>query len=78
MGGVKVNYLKARLVERNMSIGDLAEQIGVDRSTLYRKLNDNGAGLLIGEVNAIVRVLGLSAREASDIFFNEEVAHHAI
>ena len=71
MGGVKVNLLKARLVERDMNLSDLAEMIGIDRSTLYRKLQNNGAGLLIGEVNAIVSVLKLTVQEAVDIFFTQ-------
>lgn len=74
MGGVKVNLLKARLVERDMNLSDLAEMIGIDRSTLYRKLQNNGAGLLIGEVNAIVSVLKLTVQEAVDIFFTQQVA----
>lgn len=74
MGGVKVNLLKARLVERDMNLSDLAEMIGIDRSTLYRKLQNNGAGLLIGEVNAIVSGLKLTVQEAVDIFFTQQVA----
>jgi DNA-binding phage protein len=74
MGGVNVNLLKAKLVERGLNLTKLAEMIGIDRATLYRKLKDNGAGLLIGEANAIVRALNLTAKEATEIFFTQCVA----
>ena len=74
MGGVNVNLLKAKLVERGLNFTNLAEMIGIDRTTLYRKLKDNGAGLLIGEVNSIVRALKLTVTEATEIFFTQSVA----
>ena len=74
MGGVNVNLLKAKLVERGLNFTNLAEMIGIDRATLYRKLKDNGAGLLIGEVNSIVRALKLTVTEATEIFFTQSVA----
>ena len=74
MGGVNVNLLKAKLVERGLNLTNLAEMIGIDRATMYRKLKDNGAGLLIGEVNSIVKVLNLTVKEASEIFFTQCVA----
>ena len=74
MGKVNVNLLKARLVERGMNFADLAKLMGINRSTLYRKLKNGGKNLLIGEANAIVQGLGLSAQDAMLIFFSEQVA----
>lgn len=74
MGGVNVNLLKAKLVERGLNISGLAKMIGLDKATLYRKLQNGGAGLLVKEANAIVVALELSAQEATEIFFARNVA----
>ncbi len=74
MGGVNVNLLKAKLVERGLNISSLAKMIGLDKATLYRKLQNGGSGLLVKEANAIVVVLELSVQEAIEIFFARNVA----
>ncbi len=35
---VNVNKLKGKIVERGLNVENLAERIGLDRATLYRKL----------------------------------------
>ncbi len=74
MNGINVNLLKAKLVERGMNVSQLAEMIGIDRATIYRKLKDGGSGLLISEVNAIIMALNLTIAEAVAIFFTDQVA----
>lgn len=74
MKNVNVNKLKAKLVERGISVSELAEMIGINKSTLYRKLNANGDSLLVSEANAIVKVLHLTPGEAMAIFFSQVVA----
>lgn len=74
MNGINVNLLKAKLVERGLNMSNLAEMIGIDRATLYRKVKDGGGGLLVSEMNAIVTALGLSIAEATAIFFTSTVA----
>ncbi|AUJ26587.1 helix-turn-helix domain-containing protein [Virgibacillus dokdonensis] len=71
---MNVNKLKGKIVENEMNIRELAEKIGVDRSTLYRKLNNKGDTLSIKEANRIVYVLNLTKEEATAIFFNIDVA----
>lgn len=71
---MNVNKLKGKIVERGLTVGKLAEEIGIERSTFYRKLKKNGATLTIKEVNLIVMVLGLTEKEAMEIFFNKIVA----
>ena len=73
MNGINVNMLKAKLVERGLNLSQLAEMIGIDRATIYRKLKDGGTGLLISEVNAIVAALNLTVAEAVAIFFTQAV-----
>ena len=53
---VNVNKLKGKIVENGMSIENLATVIGVDRATIYRKLNGNGASFSIKEADSICTV----------------------
>lgn len=75
---VNVNRLKGKIVENGMNIGDLAEKIGVDRATMYRKIKSRGESISIGEANKIIDVLGLSIDEANSIFFDRGVAQMRI
>lgn len=71
---VNINKLKGKIVENGMSIDQLAKRMGINRATLYRKLNSDGEALLISEANAIVTALNLSVDEAMAIFFSNFVA----
>lgn len=59
--------LKAKIVENGINVETLAEQIGVDRSSMYRKLN-NFEKITIGEARKIKAALHLTNEEASNIF----------
>ncbi len=71
---VNVNKIKGRIVENETSIAELAKFLGIDKATLYRKLNNNGETLLIKEARGIIEFLHLTKDEAADIFFNHSVA----
>lgn len=71
---VNVALLRAKLVEIGLTHEQLAEFIGMDRSTLSRKLSGGGLGFLVGEVHRIIKVLHLTGAEAAAIFFADEVA----
>lgn len=62
-----VNKLKGKIVEKEMNVERLAEAIGVDRSSLYRKLT-NSDKITIGEAGKIKEALSLTDAEAYDIF----------
>ena len=68
-GGENVNIskLKAKIVERNMNVEKLAAAINVDRSSLYRKLN-NAEKITIGEAGRMKTALNMSDTEAYEIF----------
>lgn len=70
---VNVSKLKGKIVERNTTQEELAATIGIDKSTFYRKMKQNG-NFSIKEVNLIVSALDLSKDEAMAIFFSETVA----
>ena len=61
--------LKGKMVETQHSVDSLAEKIGVDRSTLYRKI-ECGEKFTIGEAQRIKEALSLSNDEIIAIFFN--------
>lgn len=65
---VNINKLKGKIVEKGMNVEAVAERIGVDRSSLYRKLN-NFEKITIGEARRMKDVLELSDEEANAIFF---------
>ena len=65
--GMDLNKLKGKMVEKGWNVDKLAEYIGVDRSSMYRKLN-NFEKITIGEAKLIKDALGLSNAEAAHIF----------
>ena len=71
---INVNKLKGKIVENGMTVSSLAEKIGIDKATLYRKLNNNAEALMLKEASAIVDILHLSIDEATAIFFSQFVA----
>lgn len=71
---VNINKLKGKIVERELTIEKLAEKIGLDRSTLYRKIGNDGQTFTIKEANLICNELNLSVQEATEIFFSQYVA----
>ena len=71
---VNVNKLKGKIVEQGMNVEKLAKKIGIDKSTLYRKLQDEGESITIKEASLIIEVLKLTAEEAHSIFFHQYVA----
>jgi len=59
--------LKGKIVEKGLNVETLANMIGVDRATMYRKFN-NPDKITIGEARRIKEALKLDSQEASDIF----------
>ena len=64
---VDVAKLRGKIVEKGFTVETLATAIGIDRSTLYRKL-DAIEKFTIGEARKIKEVLGLTNAEATQIF----------
>ncbi|MBC2370569.1 helix-turn-helix transcriptional regulator [Listeria booriae] len=67
---VNIQKLKGIIVEKETTQGILANVIGVDRSTFYRKLREGGSKLTVEEVEKICKYLKLETGEMLDIFFN--------
>lgn len=61
--------------KRGYKVSDVATALGIDKSTLYRKLNgDVECGLTINEAKKLKSFLSLSDEEATNIFFINNVA----
>ncbi len=74
-GEIMINTLKLKglIVERGTTQTALADSIGIDRSTFYRKMKLGGA-FSIEEAKLMVKEIPLTDAEAVSIFFGEEVA----
>jgi len=59
--------LKGKIAENNLTQEELAKEIGMDRSTLNRRLK-TGESFTIGEANRLVVALKLTRDEAVKIF----------
>lgn len=66
---MQLNKLKAKIVAKGMNVEALADMIGIDRSSLYRKLN-NFEKITIGEALRMKAALEMTDAEASDIFLS--------
>lgn len=64
---MNVNKLRGKIVENNLNVEGLAKLIGVDRASLYRKLN-NAEKITIGEARRMKDVLEMTDTEAYEIF----------
>ena len=66
---MNINKLKGKVVEKGMNIEALSALIGIDRSSLYRKLN-NADKITIGEAVKMKDALEMSDDEAYEIFLH--------
>lgn len=71
---VNVNKLRGKMVENGISVESLAGVIGLDKATVYRKLNNNGESFSISEADKIAKALQLNSAEAQAIFFSQYVS----
>lgn len=66
---MNINKLKGKIVEKEMNVEALADKIGVNRASLYRKLN-KADKITIGEAKKIKSALDMSDAEAYEIFLS--------
>ena len=63
-----MDKLKEKMSKCNITHEELAQKLGIDVSTLYRKLKSDGMTFTVGQLHIIVDVLGLSDDDAASIF----------
>lgn len=67
---MNTDLLKGKLRERALTQGDAAEKLGISLSRFNAKLNERkNAEFSLGELQALKRLLGLTARQVEQIFF---------
>lgn len=71
---VNINKLKGKIIENGLNVEQVAVIVGVDRSTMYRKMEDSGRNMTIKDATILSKALNLSAAEVNSIFFDETVA----
>lgn len=71
---VNINKLRGKIIENGLSVKDLADNLEMDRSTLYRKMNSEGDTMTISDAEKISKILNLSLEEVNSIFFSNFVA----
>ena len=66
---VNTELLKKTIWDKGMTIDGVATDIGIDPSTLFRKLQNGGSNFTVAQVSAIGNKLHLSKDEVNNIFF---------
>lgn len=66
---IKTNKLKARMMELGYGMGVLSTEIGINISTLYRKMREPDA-FYLWELQKIQQILNLDKDQIFDIFFD--------
>jgi DNA-binding phage protein len=72
---INIEKLKETVIERNTTLEALAYEMGINRSTLYRKLRRGPAAISLLDAKTISKSLRLSPREADSIFGGGYVSH---
>ena len=69
-----VDKLKGKIKEMRLTPEKLADMLGIDKSTMYRKLNNDGEDFTIKQADMMSTALSLNSEEAQAIFFSQFVA----
>jgi hypothetical protein len=67
---MNTQMLKGKIVEAGTTQEAIADSIGMDRSTFYRKMKRMGNTFTVAEMNGMVKSIPLSKEDAVTIFFN--------
>ncbi len=70
---VDTNKLKGAIVANGKDQKQVAKEIGIDKSTFYRKMKEGGS-FSVGEAAKMAELIPLTDAEAIAIFFNGKVA----
>lgn len=67
---VNAQKLKGKIVEKSKTQESVADAMGINRSTFYRKMKNGGSGFTVGDIHKMIMYIPLTKEEAVDIFFN--------
>jgi cyanate lyase len=66
---MKADEIRSRVAKKGLTMGDFAKQLGIDRASVFRKLNGSSE-FTIGEAQKAKDALELTDQEAVEIFLN--------
>lgn len=67
---VDVARLRGKIAEKGMTQEKLAHALGMDKSTLSRKMKSEALDFSVGEMHRIVEILEINRTEACEIFLS--------
>lgn len=70
---MRTNELKAEIVRNGMTIEELADTMGIGRTTLWRRLSNPGT-FTLKEITDMSKILKVKGNRVLEIFFNENVS----
>ncbi len=70
---IDIKLLKAEMVMKEIKIPTLAQKIGIDKVTFYRKISGKSE-FTIGEIYKIIDVLKIPDEKIVSIFFAQKVS----
>ncbi|MHC1718573.1 MAG: XRE family transcriptional regulator [Acidaminococcaceae bacterium] len=71
---IDVDKLKGKIIEKKFNIETLAQKVGINKATFYRRLDAGGEDFTVKEIYLIATELKLSRMEVNNIFFKTFVA----
>ncbi len=72
---VNTNMLKGKIIEKGLSVAEVAKAIGISTASMYRKINNCGETMLVKDAYAVGKLLQLSSEEMNAIFFAVSVSN---
>lgn len=65
---VDVERIKIRMNEKDLTVKDVVNALGIDESTYYRKMANSGKTFSVEQAQKLSVLLDLTKQEASEIF----------
>ncbi|WP_353180455.1 helix-turn-helix domain-containing protein [Delftia acidovorans] len=65
-----MSKLRGKIVEAGTTQEAVADQVGINRSTFYRKVKAEGVSFTIGEIHKIANAINLTQQDAIEIFLD--------
>ena len=71
---VNITRLKSAMRDRNVTVEQASEYIGVNAATFYRRISRDGEKFTVSEVGKLATLLGMDSATMQDIFFDKQLA----
>lgn len=69
---MNISLLRFAIKDRNYTETKFAKAIGMDPSTLSRKLNNGGGGFTLDEIHLMIKLLHLKEDDFAAIFYPQK------